>query len=623
MELSIREHVGAGLVAVAVIAAAMAVGLFEPTGYAAASIVIWAAVIAGLVGRVLPAGPVSRWAAAAGLCLAATAVLATASVAWADDQGRAFEEAVRVSFYLGLFTLAVCTAGRAARDQWVVGLTVGLSVVSVIAVIAYLQPGLIGSQHSDIPNASGRLAYPIGYWNGAGALFAGAATLLASAGLRAPTRALRCAAIALVPLAGFGILLSGSRGGGAAAVIGLAVLVAASPQRSRQGLIVALAAAATVLLIGIGGQFDHLRSATIDSSRRSDGDWMSGIVVAVVLATAAAAWWLDRLRPSLRVSRRTALGAAAAGAAIVVVAVIAANPVDRFNEFKKPPPTSAGIETETGGASSHGRWQYWSAALDAFEADPVGGLGAGGFENYWARHPTVLLYVRNPHSLPLQQAAELGIPGIALFLGFVVVAGIAIRRRFAAGRDPDVGVLTAVLAAGAVGALVDWTWEIPAVFGPAVVCAGLLTASAPSSRLARDGYWLGLGAVAAAWVAMVGGALVVLTELELRQSRDAAAASRIDDGIDRARAARTVMPWSAEPYTQLALLEEERGDFDRALSYLSQAQDRDTNDWRLALIESRLHSERGDGPAAGTAMGRAHSLSPFSPLPYGGVSGRG
>ena len=62
---------------------------------------IWAAVIAGLVSRALPAGRIGRPAAVAGLCLAATAVLAMASVAWASDQGRAFEEAVRVSFYLG------------------------------------------------------------------------------------------------------------------------------------------------------------------------------------------------------------------------------------------------------------------------------------------------------------------------------------------------------------------------------------------------------------------------------------------------------------------------------------------------------------------------------------------
>jgi hypothetical protein len=489
--------------------------------------------------------------------------------------------------------------------------------------VAYLQPGLIGSQQTDVPNAISRLSYPVGYWNGAAALMAAAAILLASAGLRAPTRAMRSAATALIPLAGLGIWLAGSRGGGAGAAAGLLVLVVASPSRAKQALTIAMAAVGTAVLIAIGDQFDHLRSGLVDSSRRADGDWMSLIILGVVLATAAAAWYLDGWRPKVAVSRRVAVGAGVVAVAAVAAALIATDPIGRLDEFKKPPPTSGGVETEVGGVSSHGRWQYWSAAVDAFESAPVDGLGAGGFENYWAQHPSVLLYVRNPHSLPLQQASELGIPGIALFACFVIAVGVAVRRRLAQGRGGDVGVLTAVLAAGALSACVDWTWEIPAVFGPAVICAGLLAASAPSRRLARDGYWLGLGAVAAAWVAMFAGALVVLTELELRQSRDAAASGRIDDAIDRARAARTVMPWSAEPYTQLALLEEERGSFDQALNYLGKAQNRDTDDWRLALIESRLQSERGDGPAAGTAMGRAVGLSPFTPLPFGGTVDQG
>ena len=91
------------------VGAALAQGLFNPIGYAAASIVIWAAVIAGMVSRALPNGRIGWTAAAAGLCLAGSAVLAIASVGWASDQGRAFEEAVRASFYLGLFVLAVCT----------------------------------------------------------------------------------------------------------------------------------------------------------------------------------------------------------------------------------------------------------------------------------------------------------------------------------------------------------------------------------------------------------------------------------------------------------------------------------------------------------------------------------
>jgi hypothetical protein len=102
---TLRQHAGAALVAAALVTAAFAEGLFNPTGYATASILVWGAVIAGLVARALPTGPVSRTAAIAGLCLAATAVLAMASVGWASDQGRAFEEAVRVSFYLGLYVL--------------------------------------------------------------------------------------------------------------------------------------------------------------------------------------------------------------------------------------------------------------------------------------------------------------------------------------------------------------------------------------------------------------------------------------------------------------------------------------------------------------------------------------
>ena len=50
----------------------------------------------------------------------------------------------------------------------------------------------------------------------------------------------------------------------------------------------------------------------------------------------------------------------------------------------------------------------------------------------------------------------------------------------------------AVLICAASGAVFDWTWEIPAVFGPAVVCAALLLSSAPSVRKLRGRLWGGL-----------------------------------------------------------------------------------------------------------------------------------
>jgi tetratricopeptide (TPR) repeat protein len=198
-----------------------------------------------------------------------------------------------------------------------------------------------------------------------------------------------------------------------------------------------------------------------------------------------------------------------------------------------------------------------------------------------------------------------------LFLGFLAAVGVAIWTKFRAGRGTDGGVLVAVIAAAAFGALIDWTWEIPAAFAPAVVCAGLVAASAPLPRLRRDGYWLGAATVAVAWVAMVGGALVVLSEIELQRSRDAAEADEIAAGVDRAEQARTVTPWSAEPYLQLALLAEQRGDYEGALRELRQAESRDSEDWRLPLIESRLQSERGKVGASLLALKRATNLSPM------------
>lgn len=607
-----REHIGAGLVAAGIVAAALAQGLFQPTGYAAASIVIWAAVVAGVVGRALPAVPIARTAAAAGICLAATAVLATLSIAWAADQGRAFEEAVRISFYLGLFALAACTASREGIGQWLGGVTVGLAAVSALGLLAYLQPGLLSDTGNDIANAAGRLSYPLGYWNAMAALFAAAGVLLAYGGVQAPARGLRAASTALVPVALVGIWLADSRGGTVAVVVGLAILLATAPDRPRQLVAVAIGISGAAVLIGAGEAMDALRNGLADSAMRADGDRMSALVLAVVGLSGAAAWGLDGWRPRLGLPRPARLVLLVIVGAALVAGVVASDPVTRFREFKEPPSVASGDNAATGAdISSNGRWQFWTAAVDAFESAPAAGLGAGGYEDYWARHATVSIFVRNAHSLPLQQAAELGSIGIALFLGFLAAVAVGGWAKLRAGRVAGGGVLVAVIASAAIGAAIDWTWEIPAAFGPAVICAGLLTASAPVTRLRRDGYWLGAATVAAAWIAMVCGALVVLTQIEIERSRNAAAGGQVEAAIHRAEQARIVTPWSAEPYIQLALLEEERGRIDQALRDLRDAESRDTEDWRLPLIEARLQSRRGDTQAVRVALERSRSLSPM------------
>ncbi len=603
------------MVAAVAVSAALLQGLYYPKAYAVGSIVIWVAVLVGLLSRALPSGRVASPATIAGLCLAGVVVLAGASMAWVGDQGRAFEYAVRASAYLGLFTLAACTATPRGRGEWIAGLTIGLAIVSVLAVASWLQPGLL-DHHSvgqEIPDAVGRLSYPIGYWNGLAALLAVGTALLAYAGTRAPDSRLRAAAVAAMPVSLLGIWLTTSRGAVVAVFFGLAVLVAVSGDRLRQLIVCALGLAGGGLLIVTTTGMNALTDGLTDATARSQGDWLSLILVAVVLLTGAAALLLDGRELRLRLSRNLAVGLVASAAIAAVIAIALADPSERFQEFKQAPSSSSSSASAVAGASDlsgNGRWQLWGEAIDAFESAPVAGIGIGGYEDWWAQHAPIALFARNAHSLPLQQLAELGLLGGGLMLGFAGAVIVAARRRWRASPDGDAGVLLAVLAVGGLSAAIDWTWEFAAVFGPAVMAAGLLTASAPGDEPERDTYALGLGTVAIAWLAVVSAALVLVTELKLEQSRTADEQGQVAEAIDRAKEARTVQPWSPEPYIQLAVLEEQRNHLDAAVDYLRQAESRDSEDWRLPNTEARLQDKRGDTVAGLMAFERARALNP-------------
>lgn len=600
------------MVAAAAIIAVLCEGLFEPLGFAAAAILVWAVIAACLVGRVFELAPIGRLAVLAGLLLGITTALVLASTIWANDQGRAFEEGVRALLYLGVFVLAVCTAGEYGRRRWVAGLAIGLAVAGFIALFAYLQPGTLESGRSDIPNAAGRLSYPIGYWNGAASLLAIAAVLLAFCAANASTRALRAASVAAIPAMVLAVWLTSSRGGLGAIAIGWAVLIAASRSRGRLVNRIAVGAAGGILLVLIAVQLDPLDSGSLDSARRAAGDWMSLWVVLATVAVGTLAWAEDAWIPRWRLSGRLRIALLVALLIGAVVGIAAADPAEKYREFTATPAPDA-VASQVG-VNSNGRWQFWKSAADAFGGSPVHGLGAGGWEAYWGTHSTIPRFARNPHSLPLQAAAELGVPGIALMLSFIVVLCLSAARRIRGRIRGDGPVLAAVLSAAAIGAAVDWTWQIPAVVGPAVICAGLLVGSAPPPLGARRA-WEGRLTLAVAWLAMAASAAVLIGDVEVRRSRDAADAGRLDEAIARARDAQTFEPWASGPYVQLALLREAQRDFPKALADLHEAQRRDIGDWRLSLIEARLERRVGNATAARMALQRARADSPFSTGP--------
>lgn len=544
----------AAAVAAGYVALATLDGGFEPIVFSAVAILLWAAVASAAAFGLWPHGGLGRPALATAAALVALTLLVFASMSWATDAGRAFAEGARAAGYAGLFVLAAIVARSGGGRAILAGLAAGLVAVAALGVLARVAPGLIGTE-PDTP----RLAYPIGYWNGLGAAMAAAVCLLAWLAIegrgRAP-RALAIAPLTALPLPLVALAMTGSRGGFLAMLAGLTVLGLALARRPR----IVAAGAGAVLAVGV-------LIALLTGGGGGDG----------VVVTPE-------------------LGSAEAG------------------------------EHLTGGGTT-GRVEYWESALDAFASQPLHGIGAGEFEPWWMQHGTLDVPVRNAHSLFVESLAELGPLGLGLALAFFAIpAALGVRAVAATRRRAQSvagyafpGVALAVLATAAVAAAVDWTWELPAVFGIATIAAATLTAvpgpggepGPPGGR--RVGAQRAVAIAAAAAAIFAAGALY-LGELRLSESRAAAARGQLETAAERARDASDALPFSADPYVQLALVERSLGRLDAAAGAIDEAIERAPDDWRLWLLSSRIAFQRGESAEAVTAdLIRARELAPRAP----------
>ena len=83
-----------------------------------------------------------------------------------------------------------------------------------------------------------------------------------------------------------------------------------------------------------------------------------------------------------------------------------------------------------------------------------------------------------------------------------------------------------------------------------------------------------------------------------------------------ARAARRVQSWAPDPWLQLALVHEQRGELEAARTAIRRATAREDReeDWRLWLVLARLDTKLGEIAEARRSLQRAISLNPRSPL---------
>ena len=103
-------------------------------------------------------------------------------------------------------------------------------------------------------------------------------------------------------------------------------------------------------------------------------------------------------------------------------------------------------------------------------------------------------------------------------------------------------------------------------------------------------------------------------EQQLARARQAARAGKVDDAIGAYTAAIASSPDSAVLYRELATVERQKGDVDKALEHFRKAASLDTSDARSLAQIGELLESRGDGPGAEQAYADALAIEPSEAL---------
>jgi hypothetical protein len=484
------------LVSAAVLLAGPTVLAFFAGGYFDGPRVTAAAIAWGVVLLLAVAGPVPLPASRAGrVALAALVGLAAwsaISLSWAPLLGPALDAVERLLLYIGVLLAAVALLRdpRTARAVEPV-LALGTVVAIGYGLAGRLLPSVVDLVKERSYGAGGRLEQPITYWNSEG-LLAGLGLLLCvrlagDSSRPAPMRA--AAAAACAPL-GAGVYLSYSRGALAVTVLGLVVLLAAAPtwpqlRAGVTGLIAGVTAAAC------SSAFPGVASLTgTATEQRRDGAIVLGLLL-VVMALAGLLM-LRSIRAERRGSARLSwLPNARRLTALAVVAValcVGALVGGGLAENAHGDESTARTASRYASVNSV-RYEYWRVGALAFTREPVHGLGAGGFRVFWREERRIPYSVTEVHSLPLEMAAELGLPGLLLFvllIGAIAMAGLQALRQGA----PLAPGAAAVCVAWLLHATIDWDWQLPAVTLPAVVLAGGLLAASEKRLPGAPDDWL-------------------------------------------------------------------------------------------------------------------------------------
>ncbi len=311
-------------------------------------------------------------------------------------------------------------------------------------------------------------------------------------------------------------------------------------------------------------------------------------------------------------------------ALLAIGAVIAVGGQALAISFNTHPQFPSQPSQHFGQLSGAGRQDFWRVAIDAFGEEPISAS---------APAPTNLPGISIARSTC---RCSMPIPSTwrpSPSWGWSVVclswpwSGPCFGIGFSAWRaapDPardGYAALFAAMLAFAVGAGLDWFWQIAglgAVFFLAagvlvgVRCAQLATPSRSERRSATGrNYGLTVVGLAVAWISAIALIGPLLVDREIDASQSAAAAGNLASAVGHANTARSIEPWAASPYVQLGLLAELQGEYSVAIQRLSQAIEREGHNWELYYLRSKAERKAGDRSGAESDLARARQLNPL------------
>ena len=611
-------------------------GGYDVDVYSEVGIVVWGVVLIGAFAGILPSRRVSRSAWLVFGLLGAFTLWMTLSLAWTESTDRTFDELARLCTFLGVFALAVTTQGEDGLRRAMGGVAAAIVVVAVLALFSRFEPGWFPANDAANEVVRARLNYPLNYWNGLATLMAIGVPLLIAIAVDARRIVTQVLATAAIPLLGLVIYFTFSRGGIIATAIAVGVLLALHSRRVPALVFGSLGGAGAALLITAASQRREIADFIPEQIPNFPDDpysfqqmaeemvaAMGAVVVGVALLAAAAALAIRHgVGPRFSFPRVPWKGVVAAVAVIAVVGAVALDAPDRISNawerFKSPDVVGAGGERFEA-VSGNGRYQYWGSALDAFEAKPLTGVGAGGYEFWWDREGDLSSLIVDAHSLVFETAAELGLFGVALLVAAIgAVLAIGIRRALAA-RGVQRGLIAGAVAGCAAFAFamaIDWGWELtvlPVAF--LLLAAAILADGEPAERPTpgrrrRPVAWLVLAGVAIPALAIL--VLSLISARGVVESQEAYREGDFDAAATAARTAQDAQPWAAQPRLEEALALEGSGELDAAAAAAQEAVEREETNWENWITLSRIERKLDDEAAAAEAYDRARSLNPRS-----------